>query len=310
MRIATYVLILGVGVLVGMAACGANNEQPLPATQPVAEPGVVPPVAQAPPETLEKPVQAAVEKVQQEAVERPTQTQTTPPPAQTAQQATQQQAITPPKPTEQKEPEPKPAFETEKAKLSYTLGVSVGNSLKQQGFDVDLDIFKQGVADILADKELALTNEEMSKVMIATQEHQMKERQERMQKTLEEGEAFLEENKKKPGVVTLPSGLQYKIIRPGTGAVPVATDKVRTHYRGTLINGEEFDSSFTRGAPAEFGVMQIIPGWQEALQIMKVGAKWELYIPAALGYGEREPSPKIPANSALIFELELLDILK
>lgn len=289
----------------GMAACGGNNEQPLPAAPAAAEPGAVAPVAQAPPETLEKPGQTAVEKVQQEAVERPTQTQTTPPPEQTAQQTVQQQAITPPQPTE-----PKLALETEKAKLSYTLGVSVGNSLKQQGFDVDLDIFMQGVADILADKELALTNEEMSKVMIATQERQMKERQERMQKILEEGEAFLEENKKKPGVVTLPSGLQYKIIQPGTGAVPVATDKVRTHYRGTLINGEEFDSSYARGEPAEFGVMQVIQGWQEALQMMKVGAKWELYVPAGLGYGEREPSPKIPANSALIFEIELLDILK
>jgi FKBP-type peptidyl-prolyl cis-trans isomerase len=126
---------------------------------------------------------------------------------------------------------------------------------------------------------------------------------------LAKGTAFLEANKAKEGVVALPSGLQYKVIKEGTGGTPVATDKVKTHYRGTLIDGKEFDSSYKRGQPATFGVTQVIAGWTEALQLMKEGAKWELYIPANLAYKTRD-TPTIPANSTLIFEIELIEIVK
>jgi FKBP-type peptidyl-prolyl cis-trans isomerase len=126
---------------------------------------------------------------------------------------------------------------------------------------------------------------------------------------LAKGTAFLEANKTKEGVVALPSGLQYKVIKEGTGNTPVATDKVKTHYRGRLIDGKEFDSSYKRGKPAEFPVTGVIKGWVEALQLMKEGAKWELYIPANLAYGTRD-TPTIPANSTLIFEIELLEIVK
>jgi FKBP-type peptidyl-prolyl cis-trans isomerase FklB len=122
------------------------------------------------------------------------------------------------------------------------------------------------------------------------------------------GEKFLAENKTKDGVITLPSGLQYKVLKSGTGATPTVMSQVTTHYKGTLVSGDEFDSSYKHGAPATFGVMEVIPGWTEALQKMKVGDKWQLFIPANLGYGDASPAPSIPSGSALVFELELLDV--
>ena len=126
---------------------------------------------------------------------------------------------------------------------------------------------------------------------------------------IEQGKAFIEENKKRPGIVTLPSGLQYEVINEGTGKKPKATDQVRCHYEGTLVDGTLFDSSIQRGEPAVFGVNQVIPGWVEALQLMSEGAKWKLYIPSDLGYGARGAGEMIPPHSTLVFEVELLEVL-
>ena len=166
-----------------------------------------------------------------------------------------------------------------------------------------------------------LTDEQLQEVMTAFQEV-VRKQQEELQKQKEaerklaseknrkEGEAFLAANKKKPGVKTLASGLQYKVVKSGKGETPKANDTVSTHYKGTLINGKEFDSSYSRGSPAEFGVSGVIRGWTEALQKMKVGDKWILYVPSELAYGERGSAPDIGPNSVLIFEIELLAVIK
>jgi len=160
---------------------------------------------------------------------------------------------------------------------------------------------------------MAMTRDQMRQVMTTFRQQMMAKQKQRQQvdgaKNLAMGKAFLEANGKKEGVKVLPSGLQYKVIKKGTGKTPTAADKVKTHYRGTLIDGTEFDSSYKRNAPAVFGVTQVIKGWTEALQLMKEGAKWQLYIPANLAYGERG-RPGIPPNSTLIFDIELLEVVK
>jgi FKBP-type peptidyl-prolyl cis-trans isomerase FklB len=192
--------------------------------------------------------------------------------------------------------------------LSYAIGMNIGQSLKAQGLDaINLDLMKAAMSDILNSKTCQLTQDQMMPVIMGS----MKKMQEKKYAGVKtEGEKFLTDNAKKEGVISLPSGLQYSIMKKGEGEIPKATDKVNVHYHGTLINGKVFDSSVDRGTPASFGVTQVIAGWVEALQLMPVGSKWKLYIPQALAYGERGAGENIPPFSTLIFEVELLGIEK
>jgi FKBP-type peptidyl-prolyl cis-trans isomerase FklB len=209
-----------------------------------------------------------------------------------------------------------PALTTRKQKFSYALGMDIGNkvgpSLKQNSVEVDPNLVSQGLKDAMTGAKTRLTPEEAEAVLKEVQTEVGKQRQEKAQeaaaKNKTEGDAFLAANKGKEGVVTLPSGLQYKILTAGTGPKPTPSDSVVCNYRGTLINGTEFDSSYKRGQPATFGVGQVIKGWTEALQLMPVGSKWQLYIPANLAYGERGAGAEIGPDSTLIFEVELLSI--
>jgi len=204
-------------------------------------------------------------------------------------------------------------FKTEMDKVSYIIGTQIGENLKKAEIDVNLELLMQGIKDTLEGKEPALSQAEMQKVYSDWQQRmrakQLAKQKKEAAENLAAGTAFLEANKAKQGVKVLPSGLQYKVITEGTGNTPTADDKVKTHYRGTLIDGTEFDSSYKRNKPAEFPVKGVIKGWTEALQLMKEGSKWELYIPANLAYGERG-RPGIPPNSTLIFEIELIEIVK
>jgi FKBP-type peptidyl-prolyl cis-trans isomerase len=201
---------------------------------------------------------------------------------------------------------------TPKDKLSYAIGLNIGRSLQKDAIDVDPEIVAQGFKDALAGGKTLLSDEEAKAAIVALQADLRKKQEETMKAAGEvnkkQGDAFLAANKAKEGVVTLPSGLQYKIVTPATGPKPAATDTVVCNYRGTLIDGTEFDSSYKRGQPATFPVGQVIPGWTEALQLMPVGSKWQLFIPPDLAYGERSPSPVIGVNSTLIFDIELLSI--
>ncbi|MBF0328872.1 MAG: FKBP-type peptidyl-prolyl cis-trans isomerase [Nitrospirae bacterium] len=208
----------------------------------------------------------------------------------------------------------KNGLKTQKSKNSYSVGLDVGNSLKAQGISIDQDSFIKGFKDAMSGSKPLLSESEInaSKADIQNEvrsKHE-KQRKESAGKNSKEGEQFLEANKKKPGVKTLPSGLQYKIISDGKGESPKASDTVSVHYRGTLINGTEFDSSYRRGKPAEFGVNQVIAGWTEALQLMKPGAKWQLFIPSKLAYGEQGAGQQIGPNAVLIFEVELISVKK
>jgi len=199
-----------------------------------------------------------------------------------------------------------------KDKFSYSYGLSLGQNFKLQELDVDLDIFLKGLEDGVNAAEPMMTVEEIEQVKKEIQEEltaKAKARAEEMASVNKEsGDAFLAENAKKEGVVTLESGLQYKIIEEGTGPSPSVDDKVTVHYTGTLVDGTEFDSSHKRGEPATFPVGGVIPGWTEALQLMKEGAKWQLVIPSALAYGERGAGPQIGPNSVLIFDVELIKV--
>ncbi len=203
-------------------------------------------------------------------------------------------------------------LKTEKEKFSYALGMRMGASLKKQDVPVDPAILARGLKDALAGGKTLLTEEEGQAALTEMQNDVRKKQQEKMQETgaanKKEGETFLAANKAKDGVVTLPSGLQYKIVTAGTGAKPAATDTVVCNYRGTLIDGKEFDSSYKRGQPATFPVSGVIKGWTEALQLMPVGSKWQLFVPADLAYGDRGAGPDIGPDSTLIFEVELLSI--
>jgi FKBP-type peptidyl-prolyl cis-trans isomerase FklB len=207
---------------------------------------------------------------------------------------------------------------SEKEKLSYSLGYTQGSSMdgffKTQSIDVDKNILIKAIKDGLTGAKPSLTEQEMKDTLSAFQQNIMAKKAEAMKESADKnkkaGEAYLEANKKKEGVVTLPSGLQYKVLKEGTGNTPKATDKVKVNYKGTLIDGTEFDSSYKRGEPAVFQADKVIAGWTEALQLMKEGAKWEVSIPSNLAYGERGGGPVIGPNSALIFEIELLSIEK
>jgi FKBP-type peptidyl-prolyl cis-trans isomerase FklB len=190
--------------------------------------------------------------------------------------------------------------------LSYSLGVSVGLNLKEQGFSLDsVEDFAQALNDVLSGNELAIPQEKVNAVV---NEYFTELQKKRFEEKVAEGNKFLEENKKRDGVVTLESGLQYEVIAEGDGAKPLATDMVTVHYTGTLIDGTVFDSSVQRGEPATFPVNGVIPGWVEALQLMPVGSKWKLAIPYNLAYGERGAGQLIGPYSTLVFEVELLSI--
>jgi FKBP-type peptidyl-prolyl cis-trans isomerase FklB len=203
-------------------------------------------------------------------------------------------------------------LKTQRDKVSYSMGLDIGRMLKMQNVDVDLELVTRGFKDAYTGNQSLLTDEEMQEVLtnfkkefIAKQQELAKQQGEKNKK---EGEIFLETNKKKEGVQTLPSGLQYKVLKAGAGKKPTATDTVTVHYRGTLIDGKEFDSSYRRGKPATFPVNGVIPGWTEALPLMEEGAKWELFIPSNLAYGERSAGGDIGPNATLIFEVELISI--
>jgi FKBP-type peptidyl-prolyl cis-trans isomerase FklB len=200
-----------------------------------------------------------------------------------------------------------------KDKVSYSIGLNIGEGMKKQGIEINPEALVQGIKDVLGDGKHLLTEDEMSQVMMAFQKELM-QKAETKKKTSgdsnkKEGVAFLEANKKKEGVKTLASGLQYIVLKEGAGKSPKATDTVVTHYRGTLIDGKEFDSSYKRNEPATFPVNQVIKGWTEALQLMKEGSKWQLFVPSELGYGEDGAGNDIGPNSVLIFEVELISIL-
>jgi len=207
--------------------------------------------------------------------------------------------------------EEKKVFQTTKEKQSYSMGADMGTRMKAQSIEVDPDAFVQGLKDALSGGKKLMTDEEIRETLTAFQKDLREKQTERNkvlgEKNKKEGEAFLAENKKKEGVKTLPSGLQYKVIKDGTGKSPKTDDTVVCNYSGRLIDGTEFDSSYKRGEPATFPVNQIIPGWTEALQLMKEGSKWQLFLPADLAYGEQSTGI-IGPNSALIFEVELISV--
>jgi FKBP-type peptidyl-prolyl cis-trans isomerase FklB len=208
---------------------------------------------------------------------------------------------------------PEPKLETLKDKISYSLGVTVARSLKREGFDLTPSAFLRGVSDGLTNTQPVLTEEEMGQAMGHARQlmaARVQELRKGAPEALKRGQAFLAENAKKQGVVTLPDGLQYRVITPGDGPSPGPADTVTVNYRGTLIDGTEFDSSYGRGEPAHFAVGRVIRGWQEALQKMKKGAKWEIFIPSDLAYGADGMPPAIGPNEVLIFTVELLDIQK
>ena len=192
-------------------------------------------------------------------------------------------------------------------KLSYALGLSMGNNFKSSGIQtLSVTDFANGVKAVYEGEKPEMTYDEAKQVINDFFTQMQREVNDRNRA---EGEAFLAENKKKSGVVVLPSGLQYEVLTEGKGKKPAATDRVQCHYHGTLMNGEVFDSSIERGEPAVFGVSQVIPGWVEALQLMPEGSKWRLFIPSDLAYGENGAGGKIAPNSTLIFDVELLKVL-
>jgi FKBP-type peptidyl-prolyl cis-trans isomerase FklB len=209
--------------------------------------------------------------------------------------------------------EEKPVLKNQKEKVSYSIGLNVGrklgDDLKKQSIDIDPNLITKGIQDALVGAKPLLTDQEIQETMIAFQKEMMAKWEEIGKKNKADGEAFLAGNKKKEGVKTLPDGLEYKVINAGTGKKPKADDTVTVNYRGTLINGTEFDSSYKRGQPATFPVSGgMIKGWSEALQLMQEGAKWELFIPSNLAYGERGMGGIIGPNATLIFEVELVSI--
>ena len=211
-------------------------------------------------------------------------------------------------------PEKKIELKDEKAKASYSVGYQFGQNLKKMHADLDAEVLSKGLEDALSGKESLLSEEEMGSSLSDLRQKSMaavqQELKEQAEKNLVEGEKFLAENKTKEGVKTTASGLQYKVLTEGEGPSPNAGDTVTVNYRGTLIDGTEFDSSYKRGEPATFPLTGVIPGWTEALQLMKKGSKWELYIPPDLAYGERGAGNRIPPNSTLIFEVELISFQK
>lgn len=192
-------------------------------------------------------------------------------------------------------------------KFSYAIGLGIGQNLMAMGArNIQVEDFARAINDVLEGKETAITHNEAREIV----NNYFAELEQKVNaENIEKGKAFLEANSQKAGVVTLPSGLQYEVLKEGNGKSPKATDQVRCHYEGTLIDGTLFDSSVKRGQPAVFGVSQVIPGWVEALQLMSEGAKWRLYIPSELGYGAHGAGEMIPPHSTLIFDVELIEVI-
>lgn len=204
------------------------------------------------------------------------------------------------------------APDTDEARLAYSLGATLGQSIQQDVHDLDVDAFTQAIQDVFAGGDLAMSDEEMGDALMRFQEEAMASRQMQSDQLAEhnraEGEAYLAANAEAEGVEVTASGLQYRVLEAGDGATPGPEDSVEVHYEGTLVDGTVFDSSFERGAPVSFRVNQVIEGWQEALQMMSAGAVWEIVIPAELGYGAQGQGP-IGPNETLIFRVELLDVI-
>lgn len=202
-------------------------------------------------------------------------------------------------------------FSNEENQIAYAIGVNIGQNLGSQGLltGIDMNVFVTGMLDAVSG-DVKMSNEEMFAAIQSFQQRMQAEAESALGDNLAASEAFLQENGERDGVVTLASGLQYEVLSsgPADGPMPGLNDSVLAHYHGTLSDGSVFDSSVDRGEPAQFGLSQVIAGWTEALQLMHVGDKWRLYIPPALAYGEASPTPAIPPNSALIFDVELLEI--
>ena len=208
--------------------------------------------------------------------------------------------------TTEKEPIVLNEESSEISKVSYSLGISIANNLKQQNFDsITVEALAKGIDDVYSQNELMVTQEEANEII---QNYFKAKAEKKALENMDAGKKFLEENKTKEGIVTLASGMQYQIITEGTGGSPTLESKVTTHYHGTLIDGTVFDSSVDRGQPASFPVNGVIPGWTEALQLMKVGSKWKLFIPSELAYGPNSPGGAIGPNATLIFDVELISI--
>ncbi|MBN1638836.1 MAG: FKBP-type peptidyl-prolyl cis-trans isomerase [Ignavibacteriales bacterium] len=216
----------------------------------------------------------------------------------------------------------KDSLTTFEDKVSYGIGFDIGSNLRSQFIEVKINSFFKGIKDAYLGQEPLMSQEEMIKTLMDLQQKVRDQQADQFingndslknlaEKNLREGEEFLEKNKTQEGVITLPSGMQYKVLKQGTGETPKFTDKVITHYRGYFMDGTDFDNSYKRGEPMQFDVMGVIPGWTEALQLMKVGDKWQLFIPAKLAYGKQGAgSGAIGPNELLIFDIELLDIIK
>ena len=192
-------------------------------------------------------------------------------------------------------------------KFSYAIGLGIGQNLKGMGAtNININDFAQAIKDVIEGNQTAISHKE---AQIIVNDYFQELEKKISEVNIKEGKSFLEENKKNPNVVTLPSGLQYEILQEGNGKKPKANERVKCHYKGTLINGTLFDSSIKRGEPAVFGVSQVIPGWVEALQLMSEGSKWRLFIPSELAYGAQGAGDMIPPHSTLIFEVELIEVL-
>jgi FKBP-type peptidyl-prolyl cis-trans isomerase FklB len=233
--------------------------------------------------------------------------------AQQTQPASQQSQPANPPQTTTAQPSTQQAFSNQTDKVSYAIGVDIGSNFKKQNIDLNPDVLAKGVKDGLSGGKTMMDDKEMRDTLMNFQKELMAKRQAQMQEMVQknkaEGETFLAENKKKPGIITLPDGLQYKIVKAGSGVSPTDTDSVTVNYEGTFPNGKEFDSSYKRGKPATFPVTQVIPAWTEALKMMKPGAEWMIYVPASLGYGERGAGP-IGPNQVLVFKIELISVQK
>jgi FKBP-type peptidyl-prolyl cis-trans isomerase FklB len=199
-------------------------------------------------------------------------------------------------------------LESNKQQFSYAIGVQIGDSLRRDGLDVDAAILGQAVGDVLSESPLRLTAEQMQAAFKSFQEQKVKSMQAAAEANLKKGQAFMAKFSKEKGVKVLDNGLHYKVLTKGSGKRPVPEDTVVVHYRGTLVDGAEFDSSYKRGEPATFAVNAVIEGWQEILPLMPVGSKWQVVIPAELGYGPQGTGGQIGPNETLVFDIELLEI--
>ena len=199
-------------------------------------------------------------------------------------------------------------LDTDQKRFSYAIGAQIGSSVKREGLDIDLKAMSEAITDVIKGNKLQMNPQEMQAAVQSMQEKQAAARDKQGESAKKAGEEFLAANKKKKGVTTLANGIQYKVIKAGTGAKPTSTNTVVAHYRGTLIDGKEFDSSYSRGEPASFPVSGVIKGWQEVLPLMATGSKWQVFIPSELAYGARGAGASIGPWETLVFDIELLEV--